>query len=1493
MFQPGVISAHQKINEGTSPTPLTGNAASGGTTAIYQYQWEESFDETKWITISGATGQNYSPGSLSRTKYYRRKVTNGGYLLYSNTLRIKVVKGLGSIITPNTETHAVADVNITPDTIPSYSSVNIADTQLNYIRIWDVSKPGVSTFDEVTNLSDINDYMQSTEYFDGMGRSVQKVAKAQSPNLYDLISFTFYDALGRVNQQYLPYSDSGNTGAFRQDMAVKQPAFYDDHFDGKENFYYSNTRYEASPVNRVLKETAPGNSWTGNDIGIRKDFNFNAAEDSVVYWAIGIAQTDIPATNAFYSPGELIVDIVTDENENKTIVFKDREGKVILKKVQLADNPQQGHTGWLCTYYVYDAFNQLRFVLPPKAVEKAALSVWVLDANTLDELCYKYCYDEEGKMSIKKIPGAGEIWMVYDQWDRLVLTQDANMRMDHKWLYTKYDALNRPVMKGFYTNTTYTTQPNMETFVLSISMERYENRYATASFTNPGYTMVSSFPSVTVYTVIEAVFFDDYNWAIGPYKVKGSNWDNLFPSESNQYPYPQSLTGTIFTRSLITGSKYRHNLKDSALTTGNNSYIYYNDKGLPIQTRKPYMEGSSGRQTIITNQYSFSGKLLQQVVYHGKSYTTLTNKYSYDHNGRLIQQTSKAKDQPEKIISENTYNTLGQLKSKNLGDGLELQTYEYTIRGWLASVNGDYVASTVNNKHFGFNISYDYGFSSRQINGNIAGVKWKSAGDGELRAFGYDYDNANRLIKADFTQHTGGWNNTAGLDFGVRNLNYDAMGNILSMTQMGVKMNTSSIIDSLTYEYLSGSNKLAGVTDAANDTSSRLGDFIDKNITPDDYDYDANGNLVEDGNKNITSISYNYLNLPEKIEVNGKGTIDYFYNGKGEKYKKVVTEGANVTTTLYVNGAIFVNNVLQFIEHDEGRMRWTAVQGPNSYNWHDFQYDYFIKDHLGNIRMVLTDQKDTLRYFATMEDGYATTENQLFSNVSSTRASLPSGYPADSTTKINNYASRLNANATVNQKTGPSIVLKVMAGDKMDIATKAFYKSKTLGYTPVNPLADILAILAGNIAGLAGGSKGSAGELGGVAGPLSPLLADFLQQQPNGTTTKPKAFINWMLVDEQFKMVSSSSGYVMVSNSDVLNTIGSTGLEIAKNGYFMVWVSNETPDWDVYFDNIAIHHYTGPLQEETHYGPWGNTLTAISSKALKRPENKYKYNGKEKQDKEWTDGSGLEWYDYGARMYDAQIGKWHVADPLANQFAYESPYIYCGNNPISNIDVEGKFKYPSKEAKKYAREYKRFTKFLQKGMERLLESENVRTVFQKYAKISPHKLKEDFTWEKGPEIRIRDNPGSSDDPRIAGAAKGFTDPNSGNFIEINTKLIKILEKASPENLEAALLIVVSTILHEEGHRGDIKSGRLFDGEVGETIVNELFSILIEGFKVIDLDFSSPVYSENFERDAIKGAKRIIDNKRQRKENKDLPSAEEMADEQQKRINQRITEVNSL
>jgi hypothetical protein len=160
------------------------------------------------------------------------------------------------------------------------------------------------------------------------------------------------------------------------------------------------------------------------------------------------------------------------------------------------------------------------------------------------------------------------------------------------------------------------------------------------------------------------------------------------------------------------------------------------------------------------------------------------------------------------------------------------------------------------------------------------------------RKYDFTYDAANRLLKADFTQYTSNsFNQTSGINYNMKmgdginaNTAYDANGNIKQMQQWGIKGIGSVQIDNLSYLYQSNSNKLARVTDANNDAGTKLGDFKDgTNTGTDDYAYDVNGNLNLDNNKAISSITYNYLNLPSVITVTGKGSISYTYDAAGNK----------------------------------------------------------------------------------------------------------------------------------------------------------------------------------------------------------------------------------------------------------------------------------------------------------------------------------------------------------------------------------------------------------------------------------------------------------------------------------------------------------------------------------------------------------------------------------------------------------------------------------
>ncbi len=793
-------------------------------------------------------------------------------------------------------------------------------------------------------------------YYDGLGRPMQQTAINGSPNSKDIITHIGYDGYGRQTRQHLPYVDTtGVTGNYREvninnNINGYYQNKYPDDFPGITDLNqinaYSESVFESSPLNRVQKQGAPGAAWKANpnsdiDHTIKFDWGTNTANE-VIYFKVKFADatnTELPSLEKvdFYSPAELRVTITKDENwqpgqthpdDHTTKEYANKLGRVILKRTY---NEGLVHD----TYYVYDGFGNLSFVLPPKVDTTDGVS----DIE-LAELCYQYRYDYRNRLIEKKIPGKGWEYIMYNNLDQPVMTQDANMRKENsgktkdEWLFTKYDAFGRVAYTGKIEDDRDkdVLQTELNNFTASLWVESSNANTiggANMYYTNGGY------PNTQNAEVLTINYYDDYTFL-------GNTPAPQLGNPGTVYNEPVSNN----TKSLATGSKVK--------VLGTNQWIttvtYYDKKARPIciTTTNEYLNTSD----IVESKLDFIGKIEENTTRHNKeghSEIVTIDKFIYDHIGRVMKQTQKINTQAEEVIAENEYDELGQLTNKKVGgtlsgaEGLQTVNYNYNIRGWLKSINE---GITANGDLFGFAIEYNTG-ANPLYNGNIAKTAWQtqsinpnSPNNPVSSSYTYTYDALNRILSA--TDNTNNYN--------LSNISYDKNGNILSLTRKGLSDPTNNIfgdMDVLSYNY--GNNNSSNTLIKVEDSSGSLEGFVNGVDIAEEYAYDANGNMTIDQNKGITGITYNHLNLPETVAISnseGTGNISYIYDATGAKLKKIAPSGGSFTETEYAGNYVYKNGNLEFFNHPEGIVEKEAD---------GYKYVYQFKDHLDNIRLSYKD----------------------------------------------------------------------------------------------------------------------------------------------------------------------------------------------------------------------------------------------------------------------------------------------------------------------------------------------------------------------------------------------------------------------------------------------------------------------------------------------------------------------------------------------------------
>ena len=302
--------------------------------------------------------------------------------------------------------------------------------------------------------------MDNVVYYDGLGRPFQNAQLHAAPNGQSIVDFTEYDASGRVWKQWNKAYTSGEFMPY-EGMSLSYPYIYND------DRCYIETVYDASPLNRATEQYGPGNVWAEHPVNT--DYLVNdstTAELKCLYYSVNTNGTLNANNGASYPTGSLHVVKTTDEDGNVGYVFTDKQERILLERRM---NGTVAHD----TYYVYDVYGNLCFVLQPM----------YQDNNSIDLFAFQYKYDHRNRCIWKKLPGAAYVEYVYNNADQLTHSQDGVQRASGKWLYYKYDGFNRMTEWGVTSSKTATTG--------TAYVKNYYDGYSfigTTGFTNGNFT---------------------------------------------------------------------------------------------------------------------------------------------------------------------------------------------------------------------------------------------------------------------------------------------------------------------------------------------------------------------------------------------------------------------------------------------------------------------------------------------------------------------------------------------------------------------------------------------------------------------------------------------------------------------------------------------------------------------------------------------------------------------------------------------------------------------------------------------------------------------------------------------------------------------------------------------------------------------------------------------------------------------------------------------
>ena len=755
-----------------------------------------------------------------------------------------------------------------------------------------------------------NSYIDNISYFDGLGRQFQTLQKSVKNGVKtgnNLATLQEYDNAGRETNAWLPIVSSGDYTA---------PATFKSNASGNygnDSRPYNQTAYESSPLNRVAQQYGSGAAWYSADRAVKTEYLANTSSSPLNCTNYSVSAAETLVNNGNYPAGQLYVVKSTDEDMNVSYTFTDKLNRTVLIRQMKGSEAHD-------TYYVYDDFNNLRFVLQPMYQSSASIDLYA----------FQYKYDGHRNCIYKKMPGAQHIDYTYDNADRLTFSQDGNQRAvsttisSQKWTYYLSDNLGRLTQQGECTgknissNQTVLVQNYYDSYSFLGTTGFPTTTYVAGNTNGKGYLTGSVATVLGSNTRIYKAFYYDIKGQI--VKSIQNNLLNGYDITSTVYTFsgkPATVTHTHTTSKAadkITEvyaysydaadrvSKVQHTLGSTTVTLYDTTYDKlgrrHNKRYHVSNTQKPiYADSLTYVYNIRSWLTGISGTKFTQNLYYNTGVGTAK------YNGSISSMTWKA------------------------GNESTIRGYKFTYDGMDRMLNATYgetASINTNANRFSENVSlYDK-------NGNIKALQRY----GQLSASTYGLlDNltytltGNQLNRVDDTSTASVYGTNTSFVNGASAAGeyaYDANGNLTQDLNKGIKGITYNVLNLPSVVTFNDGSTIT-YTYAADGTKLRTAHKIGSTTTTTDYCASV---IYENGTQKLLLTEEGYVNLT--------GTQQYHYYLKDHQgnNRAVINQGGTVeeTSHYYPFGGVFAStgNVQPY------KYNGKEYDNKKGLNWYDY-----------------------------------------------------------------------------------------------------------------------------------------------------------------------------------------------------------------------------------------------------------------------------------------------------------------------------------------------------------------------------------------------------------------------------------------------------------------------------------------------------------------------------------------------------------------------------